>query len=138
MEKLYVQEPWFSLIRSGSKTVEGRKGTLEDFKNFKNTFILIKQSLTLDATGQVVNPNEYLDSFEVFCYDIVHYKDVDSYLWGEGIRQAAPHCTSFAHAQDLYSGVVKPSGEQVFAPIDVQRRGGICALRLVVTTQKKL
>lgn len=88
-----VAEPWFSHIKSGEKTVEGKKATPK--------WMVIKAGDTI----KFVNPAG--DEVYKIVKDVRHYlpggnDPLDNYLAFEGIRNCVPGITSLEKARDVY------------------------------------
>jgi len=115
-ELLQVQEPWFSEVAAGRKTVEGRTGPEGKYA------YLIGGTVTLVAPGG--------QSLQREVAAVRHYPTLEAYLSGVGWERAAPQASSFAEARELYLGVTMGPSVAVFAPARVRERGGINAIEL--------
>lgn len=85
-----VSEPWFSHIRSGAKTVEGRKKS-PTWENIR--------------VGDVIVIKCNTESFNVVVTNIVEYHGEDpltAYLLGEGISNCLPGIVSLSDARAVY------------------------------------
>jgi ASC-1-like (ASCH) protein len=90
-----VSEPWFSLIESGTKKVEGRKGTAKWIKINPGDVI------------RFTSPNK--TPFFRVVKDVRYYDDDDvdpltDYLINEGIRNCLPGVTRLDEAREIYLG----------------------------------
>lgn len=118
-----VQEPWFTLIKEGFKTVEGRTGSFEKIKSK-----LPPGKALGDIIALVRSPEG--KEVKINITGIVHYDDLESYLEGEDWEKCAPHASSKEEARAKYLEVFTKEGEQVFSPSRVKQNGGINAIRL--------
>jgi ASC-1-like (ASCH) protein len=115
---LRVQEPWFSEIIAGRKTIEGRAGKAGDRDEWVGTLI----NVMLD------DDRERLATFEVM--SIRHYDNLMDYLMAEGWVNCAPHAINFADAVEKYIAVENYLGNKIFSASEIERRGGINAIKL--------
>lgn len=121
MATLYVQEPWFSLIERGEKTVEGRAKSSSAGKQYVGGEIDI-----------VCDEGSGVKVCKKICTEMRWYPNLEEYLRVEW-RKAAPHAESMTDAMEKYLQVLmERDGEsvQVFSAERVLARGGICALEL--------
>lgn len=87
MQRIHCQEPWFSKIRSGVKTVEGRK--------YSTKYLNLKCGDLLEF---------YCDN-ESFLTEVVElkvYKTLEEYLETEGFQNVLPDVNSFEEAVKVY------------------------------------
>lgn len=84
---LHCQNPWFSLIRDGKKTVEGRKN-LPKFNFWQKGDYLIFQCGHEEFLTRIV--------------DIRQYKTLQEYLKTEGFQRVLPGVQSFDEAIRIY------------------------------------
>lgn len=82
--EINVQEPYFSLIKDGSKTVEGRLGK-DKFKNLK--------------IGDCLGINGEIEKTIV---NIVQYNSFEEMLVMEGVKNTIPDATSLNEAVNAY------------------------------------
>ena len=115
---LRVQEPWFSEIVAGRKTIEGRPGRAGERDSWIGTLVAIMQD---DET-------ERLETFMVV--SVRHYLNLTDYLAAEGWVNCAPQAASFADAVELYLSVENSLGAKLFSFHEIERRGGINAIKL--------
>ena len=123
---LHVQEPWFTEIAAGRKTVEGRVGPQGKFDNMIGGQITLSSSDNRELKARLVG--------------VRHYPDLKSYLEAEGWEKTAPHTGSFAAAMAAYEAVemhcftdeMTQKTVKVFAPERVAARGGINAVQLAI------
>lgn len=94
--ELNVQEPYFSLIKSGQKTVEGRLG--------KDKYFTFKQ-------GDKVIFNNNL---EVEIKAIVRYKTFREMLIFEGLKNVLPGVLTLEEAVKVYYQFYSPQDEQKY------------------------
>ena len=87
MLDIHCQEPWFSKICQGYKTVEGRK--------FSEKYARL-------APGSLLR--FYCDerSFIAEVVQVISYKSLEEYLTVEGFSKVLPGITSFAAALEIY------------------------------------
>lgn len=111
---LDVQEPWFSALVSGRKTVEGRTGPDNKYA--------VGETLVLSCEGkQALFKISRVRHFVT----LAHYCAAHDSLALTGIAELTP-----GQVERMYSQI-SADGAQVFAPERVEERGGICALTLV-------
>lgn len=90
--EIEVAEPWFSLIRVGAKTTEGRKGTP------KWAAVRAGDRVVFTHRGERVRAR---------VVDVVHYgapNALDKYLRGETLRRALPGVRTYAEGRAVYLG----------------------------------
>ena len=121
MQVLLVQEPWFSEIKQGRKTVEGRTGHPLKFYH------------CLDQHIKLVEPKtkEFL---LVHVTHIRHYPDLYSYITAEGWQQVAPQCKNNDIALQAYRQVLLKNGQPAYSDLYVQQQGGVIALSITPIT----
>jgi len=107
--KMHCQEPWFSEIKHGRKTVEGRKLS-HKYSNLK--------------PDQIVRFYCCDDSFEVKIVKIVQYKSLEEYLLIEGVEKVLPGIESFEDAVNVYL--------QYNSCEELEKAGGFLAVHLKV------
>lgn len=111
--KIQCQEPWFSLIVQGHKTIEGKIGKYEDYSQYINNYITIT-----NGVEQIV----------VKLLKVVHYPNLNAYL-EECWDKCAPHVSSSKEAKREYLNIIHPTQKiQVFSDERIKDKGGICAL----------
>lgn len=93
MKEIHCDEPWFTKIRHGLKTVEGRK--------FSNKFASLK-------SGELLKFCCNNDSFLTQVIKVVPYKSLDEYLHLEGMSKVLPGIENFQEAVDVYLGFNTP------------------------------
>lgn len=116
---MYIQEPWFSLIREGRKDVEGRAAAPGRWGQF---------------VGQVLEIRRQAGEAEMVAARVVvvrHYDTLDAYLDAEWQR-AAPQCASKEEARATYLAIRMAGGALVFSDERVRARDGIEAVELQV------
>lgn len=87
MQRIHCQEPWFSKIRSGVKTVEGRK--------LNSKYLNLKRGDLL----------EFYCGDESFLTEVItvkSYKTLEEYLQIEGYQNVLPGIGSFEEAVAIY------------------------------------
>lgn len=89
MKEIHCEEPWFTKIKQGIKTVEGRK--------FSNKFASLKY-------GEILKFCCETESFLTQVIKVVPYKSIDDYLHIEGISKVLPGIDSLQEALDVYLG----------------------------------
>ncbi len=109
---LQVREPWFTLIREGRKTIEGRRGRLEDFQHIKSIeFQCNEESVIVNVHG------------------LRHYVDLREMLLAEPLEQLLPGVSSEQKALDIYHGF--------WSDDFVAASGGMVALDVAVCDPNK-
>jgi ASC-1-like (ASCH) protein len=108
-QKLHVQEPWLSKIINGEKTVEGRKGSIEKFKDF---------------IGNVITLYNENKSIQVYVHSIRHYPTLLEYLNVEGFAKVLPGVKDIGEAIDVY--------HKFYADEQIKEAGGMCALEFTI------
>lgn len=97
-----TQQPWYSLILSGRKTVEARPGrTCGDLARANIRLVCGNHSRVMSVVS------------------VHHYDDLDSYLTGEGWQNVAPHTNSFEEARAAYLAITHTRGPVYLADAPV-------------------
>lgn len=89
MKEIQCQEPWFSKIKKGLKTVEGRK--------FSDKYASLKP-------GEIVRFHCADNSFLTEVVKVIPYQSLEEYLHVEGFEKVLPGIESFQEAIDVYLG----------------------------------
>jgi len=121
MKMLVVQEPWYSEIAAGRKTVEGRTGPLSKYDYLLNQNIIVHNNCWSSRLCRVAN--------------VVHYDSLEDYLNAVGWQNCAPHAESKEAALDLYGQIIAVENGKmyrVFSEENIVRQGGINALHLLI------
>jgi ASC-1-like (ASCH) protein len=115
----YVQEPWFSLIQTGIKVVEGRpkKGM---FENIKKGDVIY---WTNDITGKI-------RKCKTLIVDVIYYDTFNEMIQNEGLINVLP--ATGAGINTVEDGVNKVY-RQLYGP-DVEKKYGVCAIKMNVIT----
>jgi ASC-1-like (ASCH) protein len=103
MEKIntiLVHEPWFTLIKQGNKTIEGRANKLSRYENYLGHPLIL-----------ITHNN---DQCKVMVKAIRHYSNLDEYIENEGWEKTAPQTGSNQNAKNAYSKILTIKGYQVF------------------------
>ena len=82
-----VSEPWFSHIKSGVKTIEGRK-------NSPTWELIVPGSVFLMTCGD--------QSMQVRCVNVVIWPSIRSYLEGEGLGVTLPGIQTIEEGEKIY------------------------------------
>jgi ASC-1-like (ASCH) protein len=108
IHRLHCQDPWFSLIEIGKKTVEGRKN-LPKFHNWKPGDLVV---FHLDAR-----------EFKTRIRNIRGYKTLEDYLLTEGLEQVLPGVKSLKEGIEIYTQWSTPKEIDTFGflAIEVER-----------------
>jgi ASC-1-like (ASCH) protein len=108
-----VSEPWFSLIKCGLKTTEGRlnKG---DFAEMKRGDLITFTNEEMSSLGK--------RSFQVRITSKRTYPSFDAYLRGETLKRALPPVDTLEEGVAVYHQYYTPADEATF---------GIVAIRMV-------
>ena len=85
--RLHCQDPWYSLIKSGKKTVEGRKN-LPKYASWRPG-----DTLVFELHG---------DEFETCIVAIRHYKSLEDYLKAETVERVLPRISETSDAIKVY------------------------------------
>lgn len=112
---IHVQEPWYTEIVKGRKTVEGRTGPEKKYSKLIGSLVRIT-----NGTNSVVCKLK----------KVRHYKDLATYIHTEGREYIAPHIESVYDTFIAYQSIVDNDGNAVFSPENINKEGGICALDL--------
>ena len=114
-QTLHIQEPWFTEIINGRKTVEGRTGNSNKFKYLIGSSIIVTNGTNSET---------------MFVKDVRHYNNLDDYIENEGWNKIAPHTGSNKMTRKAYDSITMKNGIFVFSERRVAERGGICAIEL--------
>ncbi len=87
IHRLECEEPWFSLLRSGKKRVEGRKASAR--------YLAVK-------VGDMIEFYWGKESFRVRVRAVERYESVEAYLRAVGVEQALPGIKSFETGVEIY------------------------------------
>jgi ASC-1-like (ASCH) protein len=107
-----VADPWFSHIRSGAKTVEGRlnKGKFAELK--------VGSTLVIAKSGG----NARTKRLVAVVTRVVRYPSFETYLSQEGLARTLPGVASISDGVDVY---------RQFYTVDQEKEHGIAAIHLV-------
>jgi ASC-1-like (ASCH) protein len=111
--RIFTQEPWFTEIAEGRKTVEARVGELDRFEDMKG------KRVKITGAGKKVDAE---------ILSVKHYKTLDEYIDKEGWKKVAPQCKTEKEAKDAHMNLKDKSGQAVYDPARVKEKGGIVAL----------
>lgn len=111
--RMHITEPWYSHIRSGVKTVEGRRGKPSKFAKH------------LACPYFIIFNDEKDEEFKVSLKGIRHYETLYDYLKSEDWRKVMPGLPSERHVIDAYHGFYTDEA--------IAEEGGMCALELQLT-----
>lgn len=109
--KKNVSEPWFSLIKLGLKTVEGRlnKG---DFQNLRRNDIII---WTNDELG-------FIREFRVRITSIREFNNFKSYLETEGLNRCLPGIDNIDEGLKIYYRYFTKNQENEFGILVIRMK----------------
>lgn len=116
MIKLTTQAIWIPDIVSGKKTVEGRVGGKDKFKDLVGHDALI-----------VAEPKHKV---RVTVNGTKHYETLEKFVQGEGHKKIVPQSKSDKDAIDVLLALKNKKGESIFSPAVIKERGGIVALEI--------
>ena len=85
--QVHCQDPWFSLIKEGIKTVEGRKNT--------HTYKKLQE-------GSLINFSNGKESFQAVVTEVRQYPSLEKYLEDVTLEKALPGISSFEEALAIY------------------------------------
>lgn len=111
--KMFVQEPWFSQIKDGKKTIEARRG---------------KDGQLKESLGRELSLTNGVEEFRVKVVEIKHYDTLDEFIDAE-YANAAPQAKDAKEAKKLYLEILSKD-KQVFSEEAIKEKGGINALKL--------
>jgi ASC-1-like (ASCH) protein len=123
VKDMFIQDPWYTLIIKGEKTVEGRPASFNRYEKYIGKYI------------KIIGPNNRESTVRII--DVRHYLDLKEYVTTEGWKRIAPHTGSNENAIDAYRKIMMKdynSGKmiQVFSDERIKHKGGICAIALKV------
>jgi ASC-1-like (ASCH) protein len=84
---IHCQEPWFSLIREGKKSVEGRKNT-HSYRKLK--------------VGDTINFINGTEQFLAEVLEVRHYPSLEEYFQDATLEKALPGVTSLEEGKNIY------------------------------------
>jgi ASC-1-like (ASCH) protein len=113
VHQLGVSQPWFSHIRDGSKTVEGRLNRGK-FQAIKTGHIVV-----IRCTG-----HDRIKPLVAVVKDIVRYDTFDQYLSHEGLVHTLPGVHTIREGVQVYRQFYSEEDERTF---------GIAAIKLTVS-----
>lgn len=94
VRSMEISEPYFSLIRTGSKRVEGRKMS----KTWKDLSV----GDTLNIVNSVSGESYDRRITAIRYYPPTHADPLGAYLESEGLNTVLPYATSVAHGRQIY------------------------------------
>ncbi len=124
MFTLHVQDPWFTEIAEGRKTVEGRVGSGDKLEQFRGR---------VGQLVEVAGPGGQRLAAKVA--GVRHHPDLKTYLKEEGWKKTAPQAGSEAGAEAAYGRVTARRDEKevpVFSAERVKECGGVIAVELAL------
>lgn len=113
MMVLFTQDPWFTEIKDGRKTVEARIGPADKFT---------------DLVGKTVKVKMGKEKLKVKVNDIRHYDSLSEYVKKEGYKKVAPHTKSDADAIKKYLELKNKAGDVIYSEEAIKEKGGIIAI----------
>lgn len=116
---LNVQEPWFSKIKQGRKTIEGRLCSEKIASIRKGDFLTIG----LSQTNSDNEKNNLVNLVRAIVKDVVKYPSFDKYLSQEGLKATLPGVQTIQEGVNIY---------RKFYPEDKEKKLGICAIHLLL------
>lgn len=99
-------EPWFSALKSGAKTIEGRKNS--------SSYAEIK-------VGTLIKFKNGDDSFLVEVTDVVKHKNVRDYLENNDLSKIAPFSNDIDGIEKMYRDMVSDIDKHDFLAIHIRR-----------------
>jgi len=99
--ELNIQEPYFSLIKNGQKTVEGRLG--------KDKYFTFKQGDNVVFNG----------GLEIEIKNIVKYKSFKEMLIFEGLKNVLPEVQTLEEGEQIYYKFYKKEDEQKYGVVAI-------------------
>ena len=123
LRQILVQDPWFTEIKEGRKTVEGRGGYDGEFDD------------VIEGKIRLVGPND--ETLDVIVKAVRHYVDLVEYIDSEGYEKIAPHTNSNDETYAAYHDVVIETKDKiirVFSISRVREWGGINAIEIVLSS----
>mgnify|MGYP003394662654 CR=1 FL=1 len=110
---IHVQEPWYTEIESGRKTIEGRSGNVHKYTQMIGNYIVI-------SSGK--------KSCRKKVIAIRTYDTLEEFIDKEGWKNMAPQLLSKEQTTQAYLNVQSKEGVHIFSPSEVQRKGGMIAI----------
>ncbi len=108
---IFTNEPWYTLITEGKKTVEARVGKPDRYKK------MMKSDVEMRCNGQKTM---------IVVKDVRHYDDLLSFLKAE-LKKTAPGMSE-TEAKKAYLDITDKSGKQVYSPENISEKGGVVAI----------
>ncbi len=87
VHNIHCKEPWFTLIRQGIKSVEGRKNT---------------HSYRKIQPGDRINFMNGTESFLAEVQEVRHYPGLDEYFQDVSLEKALPGIATMEEAKNIY------------------------------------
>lgn len=106
-----VSEPWFSLIKCGLKTTEGRLN--------KGDFVEMKRGDTITFTNDEMK-SLGTRSFQVRITSKRHYSTFEEYLKGETLKRALPPVDTIEQGVAVYHQYYTPEDEAKFGIVAIR------------------
>lgn len=99
-------EPWFSCLKDGTKTIEGRKNSTK-YQNIKG--------------GTIIKFKNNSDSFLVEVLKVEKYKNVREYLESNDLSRIAPFASGIDEVEKIYRDMVTDIDNYEFLAFHVRR-----------------
>jgi ASC-1-like (ASCH) protein len=117
---LFIQDPWFTAIYNGDKTIEGRIGSESKYASWKG------------QTALFTGPGNR--SLNVLVTDVRHYDTLDDYLSNNDYTKirADDSVKNRDELRDKYMDIYNKNGKQVFSNESIQSSGGINAIEFII------
>lgn len=87
--RIHCQDPWFTFLKNGIKTIEGRKYS-EKYQKLKK--------------GDIIEFYKNGDSFKAQIIDIKVYENLDEYLNKNDLNNILPGVKSIEEGRKIYTG----------------------------------
>ncbi len=101
----HLSEPWFSLIRDGLKTCEGR---------------LLKGDFALMKVGDIVRFHHGIEAFRVQITSLQRYSSFLAYLQDEGLTSCLPGITTFEEGCMIYRSYYSEEDERTYGIVAIR------------------
>lgn len=105
-QSMSLADPWFNLVKSGQKTIEGRLK--------KDKFVTIKPN-----DNWVVFNHDKSEHFFIRVNEVISYNSFEEYLSQEGLKRTLPNVRSIEEGVEIYRQYYSEEQEMTYGIIAI-------------------